>query len=127
VTPNPLASPRRRVSRARFSISFPSLRRRRVNRFNLVRLLGLFTPGLRAAAAAAAAGAGARTRRLRPLGFLPLLLFLPAVAVTAGRRLLLLGRRSRRRRRLLAVALQVAFERQTLKPVFHLRGYRLWV
>jgi hypothetical protein len=27
----------------------------------------------------------------------------------------------------LAVALQVAFERQTLKPVFHLIGYRLWV
>jgi hypothetical protein len=26
-----------------------------------------------------------------------------------------------------AVALQVAFERQTLKPVFHLIGYRLWV
>ena len=25
------------------------------------------------------------------------------------------------------VALQVAFERQTLKPVFHLKGYRLWV
>jgi hypothetical protein len=25
------------------------------------------------------------------------------------------------------VALQVAFERQTLKPVFHLIGYRLWV
>jgi hypothetical protein len=29
--------------------------------------------------------------------------------------------------RLRAVALQVAFERQTLKPVFHLIGYRLWV
>ena len=27
----------------------------------------------------------------------------------------------------LDVALQVAFERQTLKPVFHLIGYRLWV
>ena len=27
----------------------------------------------------------------------------------------------------LGVALQVAFERQTLKPVFHLIGYRLWV
>jgi hypothetical protein len=26
-----------------------------------------------------------------------------------------------------AVALQVAFERQTLKPVFQLIGYRLWV
>jgi hypothetical protein len=26
-----------------------------------------------------------------------------------------------------AVALQVEFERQTLKPVFHLIGYRLWV
>jgi hypothetical protein len=26
-----------------------------------------------------------------------------------------------------AVAVQVAFERQTLKPVFHLIGYRLWV
>jgi hypothetical protein len=26
-----------------------------------------------------------------------------------------------------SVALQVAFERQTLKPVFHLIGYRLWV
>jgi hypothetical protein len=26
-----------------------------------------------------------------------------------------------------AVALQVPFERQTLKPVFHLIGYRLWV
>jgi hypothetical protein len=25
------------------------------------------------------------------------------------------------------VALQVAFERQTLKPIFHLIGYRLWV
>jgi hypothetical protein len=25
------------------------------------------------------------------------------------------------------VALQVASERQTLKPVFHLIGYRLWV
>jgi hypothetical protein len=25
------------------------------------------------------------------------------------------------------VALQVAFERQTLKPVFYLIGYRLWV
>jgi hypothetical protein len=25
------------------------------------------------------------------------------------------------------VALQVAFERQTLKPGFHLIGYRLWV
>jgi hypothetical protein len=25
------------------------------------------------------------------------------------------------------VALQVAFERQTLKPVFHLIGFRLWV
>jgi hypothetical protein len=25
------------------------------------------------------------------------------------------------------VALQVAFEKQTLKPVFHLIGYRLWV
>jgi hypothetical protein len=25
------------------------------------------------------------------------------------------------------VALQVAFERQTLKPVFHLIGHRLWV
>jgi hypothetical protein len=25
------------------------------------------------------------------------------------------------------VALQVAFERHTLKPVFHLIGYRLWV
>jgi hypothetical protein len=25
------------------------------------------------------------------------------------------------------VAVQVAFERQTLKPVFHLIGYRLWV
>jgi hypothetical protein len=28
---------------------------------------------------------------------------------------------------LLIVALQAAFERQTLKPVFHLIGYRLWV
>jgi hypothetical protein len=28
---------------------------------------------------------------------------------------------------LLVVALQVEFERQTLKPVFHLIGYRLWV
>jgi hypothetical protein len=28
---------------------------------------------------------------------------------------------------LLGVALQVEFERQTLKPVFHLIGYRLWV
>jgi hypothetical protein len=27
----------------------------------------------------------------------------------------------------LAVALQVAFERQTLKPIFHLIGYRFWV
>jgi hypothetical protein len=27
----------------------------------------------------------------------------------------------------LVVALQVAFERQTLKPVFHFIGYRLWV
>jgi hypothetical protein len=27
----------------------------------------------------------------------------------------------------LVVALQVAFERQTLKPVFHSIGYRLWV
>ena len=27
----------------------------------------------------------------------------------------------------LDVALQVVFERQTLKPVFHLIGYRLWV
>jgi hypothetical protein len=27
----------------------------------------------------------------------------------------------------LGVALQVAFERQILKPVFHLIGYRLWV
>jgi hypothetical protein len=37
--------------------------------------------------------------------------------------------RTRRRRELRrrAVALQVAFERQTLKPVFHLIGYRLWV
>jgi hypothetical protein len=26
----------------------------------------------------------------------------------------------------LDVALQVAFERQTLKPAFHLIGYRLW-
>jgi hypothetical protein len=26
-----------------------------------------------------------------------------------------------------AVALHVAFERETLKPVFHLIGYRLWV
>jgi hypothetical protein len=26
-----------------------------------------------------------------------------------------------------SVALQVAFERQTLKPVFHLIGFRLWV
>jgi hypothetical protein len=26
-----------------------------------------------------------------------------------------------------AAALQVAFERQTLKPVFHFIGYRLWV
>jgi hypothetical protein len=26
-----------------------------------------------------------------------------------------------------SVALQVAFERQTLKPVFHLIGVRLWV
>jgi hypothetical protein len=26
-----------------------------------------------------------------------------------------------------AVALQVAFERRILKPVFHLIGYRLWV
>jgi hypothetical protein len=25
------------------------------------------------------------------------------------------------------VAVQVAFERQNLKPVFHLIGYRLWV
>jgi hypothetical protein len=25
------------------------------------------------------------------------------------------------------VALQVAFERETLKPVFHFIGYRLWV
>jgi hypothetical protein len=25
------------------------------------------------------------------------------------------------------VAVQVAFERQTLKPVFHFIGYRLWV
>jgi hypothetical protein len=25
------------------------------------------------------------------------------------------------------VAVQVAFERQTLKPIFHLIGYRLWV
>jgi hypothetical protein len=25
------------------------------------------------------------------------------------------------------VALQVAFERQTLKPIFHLIGFRLWV
>jgi hypothetical protein len=31
------------------------------------------------------------------------------------------------RRSLRVVALQVAFERQTLKPVFHLIGYRLWV
>jgi hypothetical protein len=29
--------------------------------------------------------------------------------------------------RVRGVALQVAFERQTLKPVFHLIGYRLWV
>jgi hypothetical protein len=38
-------------------------------------------------------------------------------------------RRGKRRRRTgtLLVALQVAFERQTLKPVFHLIGYRLWV
>jgi hypothetical protein len=27
----------------------------------------------------------------------------------------------------LGVALQIAFERRTLKPVFHLIGYRLWV
>jgi hypothetical protein len=27
----------------------------------------------------------------------------------------------------LVVALQVEFERQTLKPVFHFIGYRLWV
>jgi hypothetical protein len=27
----------------------------------------------------------------------------------------------------LAVALQVEFERQILKPVFHLIGFRLWV
>jgi hypothetical protein len=26
-----------------------------------------------------------------------------------------------------SVAAQVAFERQTLKPAFHLIGYRLWV
>jgi hypothetical protein len=26
-----------------------------------------------------------------------------------------------------SVALQVAFERQILKPVFHLIGFRLWV
>jgi hypothetical protein len=26
-----------------------------------------------------------------------------------------------------SVALQVAFERQFLKPVFHLIGYRFWV
>jgi hypothetical protein len=26
-----------------------------------------------------------------------------------------------------SVALQVAFERQILKPVVHLKGYRLWV
>jgi hypothetical protein len=32
-----------------------------------------------------------------------------------------------RRRQILAVALQVAFERQILKPVFHLIGYGLWV
>jgi hypothetical protein len=25
------------------------------------------------------------------------------------------------------VALQVAFERQTLKPAFHLIGHRLWI
>jgi hypothetical protein len=30
-------------------------------------------------------------------------------------------------RRLRVVALQVAFERETLKPVFHLMGVRLWV
>jgi hypothetical protein len=29
--------------------------------------------------------------------------------------------------RRLVVALQVTFERQTLKPGFHLIGYRLWV
>jgi hypothetical protein len=33
----------------------------------------------------------------------------------------------RRRAARLGVALQVAFERQTLKPVFRLIGYRLWV
>jgi hypothetical protein len=44
------------------------------------------------------------------------------------------GKRRRQRRALPAreepgrgVALQVAFERQILKPVFHLIGYRLWV
>jgi hypothetical protein len=31
------------------------------------------------------------------------------------------------RRAALAVAAQVAFERQTLKPAFHLMGYGLWV
>jgi hypothetical protein len=37
------------------------------------------------------------------------------------------GNRCKVRRHHRAVALQVAFERQTLKPVFHLIGFRLWV
>jgi hypothetical protein len=39
----------------------------------------------------------------------------------------LIGRQHRRSRLPRVVAVQVAFERQTLKPVFHLIGYRLWV
>jgi hypothetical protein len=36
------------------------------------------------------------------------------------------GSASARRGAAQGVALQVVFERQTLKPVFHLIGYRLW-
>jgi hypothetical protein len=49
----------------------------------------------------------------------------PHLAVHADMRVLLL--QLLRLDRGHGVALQVAFERQTLKPVFHLIGYRLWV
>jgi hypothetical protein len=63
-----------------------------------------------------------------PCDCLPIVHPCPARSVQQRQRGGARGQRRRRRRlqQHRGAALQVAFERQTLKPVFHLIGFRLW-
>jgi hypothetical protein len=72
---------------------------------------------------------GLKGHRLWAMGQLDSNVQRPTAAQRGARQQLARHRVQQRRRvvRPRAVALQVAFERQTLKPVFHLIGYRLWV